>query len=144
MTVINQYGLDRALILNLREVMPDVKVDLIFDGYEMPAERPLITVEQMPNNYEIISKGREAVRASYRYQIGLHDVNSVQLSVNQEKLQNAFLFHKFAYYDKSEVVGFFYCELSAVTPILADDISKKSDYDRVYFDIEIEDIKRRW
>jgi len=143
---LKQFGLDRSLIVGLREEMGDrFKVDLVFDGYTMPAERPLITIENMQSNYEILSKEREAIQAIYRYQIGLYDVNSVDLSINKERLVDMFNFKRFNYFETSpdNIEGFFYCELTAVTPMLASDISKRSEYDRAYFDIEIESIKRR-
>ena len=80
---LHQHGLNRAIIRHLREKFPEIRVDLKFDGYKMPAERPLIIIEGMQNNNESISKQREAMQTIYRYQIGLHDVNSVQLSINQ-------------------------------------------------------------
>ena len=120
------------------------RVDLVFDGYMMPSERPLITVENMQSNYEILTKQRESIQATYRYQIGLHDVNSVELSKNKEIITNLFNFHRFKYFEESpdNIEGFFYCVLTAVVPMPASDVSKKSEYNRVYFDVEIENIKR--
>lgn len=144
---LHQHGLNRSLIMRLREAFPAAKVDLVFDGYKMPEVRPLITIESMPGNFDRITKLREGVRMTYRFQIGLHDVNSVQLSINQERMQRLFNFERFDFYntltEPPELVGFFDVELTAVTPMPASDISKKSEYNRVYFDVEIRDIKRR-
>lgn len=144
---LHQHGLSRSIITHLRDRFADVKVDLIFDGYVMAKERPLITVEQMQNNYEGISKQRESIETIYRYQIGLRDANSVQLSLNQERLMRVFLFDTFTFYNTLETPfreeGVFGCELKAVTPMPNGDISKKSDNHIVYFDVEITDIKRR-
>lgn len=143
---LNQYGLDRSIMVGLREKMGDkFRVDLIYDGYEFPRERPLITVENMQSNYEPVSKLREGIGTIFRYQIGLHDVNSVELSKNKDIVASIFNFHRFKYFTESPdiVKGFFYCELTAVVPMPASDISKKSEYHRVYFDVEIETIKRR-
>lgn len=147
MTNMHQHGLNRSLILHLREVLPDVRVDLVFDGYKMPAERPLITIESMPSNNEIVAKQRQAIETIYRYQIGLHDENSVQLSINQERLQDVFNFDRFTYFDTlkdpTEPAGSFLCELTNITPMLSDEISRESEYHRVYFDVEIKVTKRR-
>src|SRR5690625_1932076 len=94
---LHQHGLNRAIIRHLREKFPEIRVELKFDGYEMPSERQLIIIEGMQNNNESISKQCEAMQTIYRYQIGLHDVNSVQLSINQERLQNVFNFEKFTF-----------------------------------------------
>jgi len=144
--MLSQYGLDRSLIVGLRELMGgEFQVDLVFDGYKVPEDRPLITLESMQSNYEILTKQRESIQTIYRYQVGLHDVNSVELSINKDKLARIFNFNRFKYFERSpeNIEGFFYCRLTAVVPMPASDISKKSEYDRVYFDIEIEDIKRR-
>src|SRR5690625_6240740 len=99
---LHQHGLNRAISRYLREKFPEIRVDLKLDGYKIPAERPLIITEGMQNNIESISKQREAMQTIYRYQIGLHDVNSVQLSINQERLQDVFNFEKFTFYDTLE------------------------------------------
>lgn len=138
--VIHQHGLNRSLILHLRDAM-DMRVDLIFDGYKMPSDRPLITIETMQNNNDNLAKQREAIETIYRFQIGLHDINSVELSINQERLRHIFNFDRFTFYDtlKSPHVeaGYFLCNLTSVVPMPADDISNTSEYHRVYFDIEI-------
>lgn len=148
MTQLHQHGLNRSMLAHLRDRMGDgVKVDLVTDGYELPSDRPLITVEQMQINFEVLTKQRESIETIYRYQVGLHDSSSVQLSINQERLARIFLFDEFTFYNTFETpfkpIGVFSCELNAVTPMPAEDISKKSEYNRVYFDVEITDIKRR-
>lgn len=145
---LHQHGLDRSVMRHLRERMGEgVQVDLHFDGYEMPSTRPLILIEQMQSNFEYISKGRESVESIYRYQIGLYDTNGISLSKNQERLQRIFNFDTFTFYNTFESPwtseGSFMCELMAIVPMPADDISQKSDYNRIYFDVEITDIKRR-
>ncbi|MHC8516773.1 hypothetical protein [Sporosarcina sp. ITBMC105] len=144
--VIHQHGLNRSIVMHLRDAMA-MRVDLVFDGYKMPAEKPYVTVEQMPAGNAILSKGREAVAVTYRYQIGLHDVNSVQLSVNQERLQRIFNFDEFTYYDTLQTPfvaeGVFMCELTGVVPMPAEDISKQADYHRVYFDVEVATVTRK-
>ncbi len=146
MTRIHQHGLNRSLLLHLRDRLPDAKVDLHYDGYEIPdSPRPLIIVEQMPSSHEIISKQREGIQAIYRYQIALIDSNSVDLSVNQEKLADIFHFDSFTFYDTlkgSQPTGSFLCELTGITPIHPEEKSEKSSYHRVYFDIEIATLKR--
>src|SRR5690625_5775592 len=50
----------------LREKFPEMRVDLKFDGYKIPAECLLIIIEGMQNNIESISKQREAMQTIYR------------------------------------------------------------------------------
>lgn len=143
---VHQHGLDRSLVINLNEMFEEFKVDVKYDGYKMPKERPLILIEQMPSSLSIITKGRESVETLYRYQIGLFDNNSVNLSINQERLQDAFIFNKYNYYDSLNdfrKCGIFDVELTSVTPISSGDITVESENNRVYFDIVIQAIKRR-
>src|SRR5690606_26107012 len=138
--MIHQHGLNRSIIMHLRDKFPGVQIDLKFDGYTMPEIRPLIVVEPMQNNNDILAKQREAIETIYRYQIGLHEKNSVEMSIKQERLQDVFIFDRFTFYDTlqspAQATGFFYCELTAVTPMPAVDTTKKSEYHRVYFDVE--------
>src|SRR5690625_1620345 len=149
MVTLHQHGLNRSLILHLRDKLgEDFRISLHSDGLTLPEERPLILIEQMQSNSEILTKQREAIETIYRYQIGLFDVNSAQLSINQERLQRIFNFDEIPFYDTLQsphkMTGYFLCNLTAVTPMPASDISKRSEYNRVYFDVEINDIKRRW
>lgn len=142
----HQHGLNRSVLAHLRKRFPNARVDLKFDGYKITETRPLILVEPMQNNFEGLSKQREGMSATYRYQVGLFDENSVELSKNQERLQNVFMFDKFNFYDTlispQKLAGSFRCNLSAVTPLSADVITKESEYNRVYFDVEITTTKR--
>src|SRR5690625_40899 len=105
----------------------------------MSDKRPLILIETMLNSNEFISKQREANQITYRYQIGLFDSNSAQLSINQERLADVFNYDKFPYYDTIQspavLTGYFLCNLTAVVPMPNDDLTKRSNNHRVYFDI---------
>lgn len=142
----NIHGINRSLILHLRNRFPIMKVDLIFDGYKYSEQRPLITIQHLMTNVSELTKNREALYTQYRYQVGLFDVNNAQLSLNQERVQDVLSFDKFPYYDTTkepaELAGFFRCQVEAVTPIYSDDITNESEINRVYFDVTINDIKR--
>lgn len=140
-----QYDLQNALrFYFIREM--DVACDIVFDGYEFPEDRPLVTIESMQNNAEVISKQREAVRLIYRFQVGLHAGNAVEKAKLQEEISRVFMFENIPYYNTDlsvdEPVGFFSVDLTSVVPMPTDDISKHSERHRVYFDIEIENNKR--
>jgi len=144
--MIKQRNLSNSIVVYLRDKL-DVKVDVISDGYEFPRERPLVTIEQMQNNYEYNVKGREAVEVDYRFQIGLHTEYFRDRQRLQEYLSDIFIFDRFPYidFDKSadEIVGFFDVDLEAVTPMPSDSKSRHSVKHTVYFDVEINTIKRR-
>lgn len=144
--MMNQYDLQNSLrFFFIREL--SLACDIIYDGYKLPEMRPLVTIEPMQNNYASLSKQREAIQSIYRFQIGLRANNAVELVQLQERITNAFLFEKIPYFNTQvsvdEPVGFFVVDLTAVVPMPAEDINKHSERHKVYFDIEIENIKRR-
>ena len=144
--MMNQYDLQNSLrFFFIREL--SLACDIVYDGYKFPETRPLVTIEPMQNNYVSLSKQREAIQSIYRFQIGLRANNAVELAQLQERITDAFLFEKIPYYDTQisvdEPVGFFVVDLTAVVPMPAEDINKHSERHKVYFDIEIENIKRR-
>lgn len=120
--------------------------DIVYDGYTLDKSKPFITIEQMQNNTEILVKQREAVQVIYRFQIGLHASNPVEKMREQERISELLTFKEMPYYstEKSvdQPVGYFLCDLKAVVPMPAGEQSRQSEYHRVYFDIEIENIKR--
>lgn len=144
--MMNQYDLQNSLrFFFIREL--SLACDIVYDGYKFPETRPLVTIEPMQNNHVSLSKQREAIQSIYRFQIGLRANNAVELAQLQERITNAFLFEKIPYFNTQvsvdEPVGFFVVDLTAVVPMPAEDINKHSDRHKVYFDIEIENIKRR-
>src|SRR5690625_3439645 len=94
--MIKQRNLSNSIVVYLRDKL-NVKVDVISDGYEFPRERPLVTVEQMQNNYEYNVKGREAVEVDYRFQIGLHAEYFRDRQRLQEYLSDISIFERFLY-----------------------------------------------
>lgn len=143
---IKQYDLQYAMqrFLGAKTSMP---VDIVYDGYKLKESRPLITIEQMQNNVEVISKLREGVQVIYRFQIGLFASNPVEKVKAQETISHALTFHDVPYFNTTksitDPVGYIEVKLNAVTPMPADELANRSSYHRVYFDVEINAIKRR-
>lgn len=146
MTAYKQWNLTVSLQQFLRD-KTGIQTDIVYDGYEYSSVRPLITIEQMQNNYEYNVKGREAVETIYRWQIGLHASNVLERGKRQEDISDILIFNDIPYfdYDKSadEPVGFFDVQINAITPMPADDITKHSLRHTVYFDVELNAYKRR-
>lgn len=143
---IKQYDLQYALQRYLRE-KTGMPADIVYDGYKLNESRPLITIEQMQNNLESISKLREGIQVIYRFQVGLHASNAVEKVKTQETISYALTFGDVPYFNTAQSiddpVGFFVAKLNAVVPMPAEDITKRSSYHRVYFDVEVSAIKRR-
>lgn len=141
-----QHGLQYSVIEHLKDET-GLRVDWVYDGYKKPKDEIYVTVEQMQNNYEYIVKLREAVQSIHRLQVGLHAQSNGERSKLQDDIERIFMFDKFTYYDteKSPAIacGSFLVEMKSVTPMPSGDITDKSGYHTVYFDIEIDIINRR-
>ncbi len=124
-----------------------LRADWVSDGYEYPTERPFITIEFLPDERIERVKNLEALQIIEHLQIGYHAKNIVDRTKQSEKIADALTFTKIPYFntDKSidNSVGFFSVKVTSVVPLGADDINRKSEYHRVYLDVEIEKIKRR-
>src|SRR5690625_4999445 len=123
----NQYDLQNSLrFFFLRDL--EIDCDIVFDGYSFPDTRPLVTIEQMQNNVESTTKGRESVQVIYRFQIGLHASNAVEKSKLQERISQALLFENIPYFNTEvsaqQPAGYFLCELTAVVPMPAEEQSR--------------------
>ena len=141
-----QYDIMYSLQRYLKDITT-MRVDLVFDGYIMHKDRPLITIEQMQNNLEYITKLRESVSTDYRFQVGLHASNPVEKMKLQEVMIEALIFGDVPYFRTSvsieDSAGIMSVKVMAVVPMPSDDIAQESGRHTVYFDVEIDDIKRR-
>lgn len=138
------------LVYSMQKFFEDnfgLQADWIGDGYEYPTVRPFVTIELISDERIERVKNLEALQIIEHLQIGYHAKNIVDRTKQAEKISDALTFNKIPYFntDKSidNSVGFFRVKVTSVVPIGAEDINKKSEYHRVYFDIEIEKIKRR-
>jgi len=124
----------------------EISVDWIFDGYEYPEERPFITIETIADERMILAKQREAVQVIEHLQVGYHAENIVDRTKQAERISDLLTFKKVPYFDTDksvdDSVGYFLCEVTAVTPIMAEEKNRESEYHRVYLDVDIEIIKR--
>src|SRR5690625_4417406 len=123
-----------------------LRADWVHDGYEYPEVKPFITIETLTDERTILTKQREDVRVIDHLKIGYHASNIVDRTKQAEKIARLLTFKKIPYFDTNksvdEPVGFFVVEVTAVVPMPASDINRKSEYNRVYFDVEIEKIIR--
>jgi hypothetical protein len=111
----------------------------VYDGVKLPTTKPFITIEQMQNNLTVNSKLRESIEEIYRFQIGLFAESASDRALKQEELKRILLFDEIELLDtmSGATLGFFRCDLTAVVPMPADDISDETNKHRVYFDVEV-------
>ena len=148
MSAVNQLNIQHSLRTHLQNRL-GVSAIWVFDGVKLPDEsaRPFITVEQMQNNVTQRVKMREAVRQVYRFQIGLRAATISQRAQIQDAMEDIFNYDQIPLLDAgtgaSAPAGYFNADLTAVVPMPADNAEAKSEYHRVYFDIEVNEIKYR-
>lgn len=113
----------------------------VYDGAQLPKEKPFITIEQMQNNIEILSKQRESIQTIYRFQVGLFADSASERARKQDEIKRILLKDTIELISAETVgqsLGFFNATVTAEVPIPAEDLSDKTKYHRVYFDVEID------
>lgn len=118
----------------------------VFDGVKLPTVKPFLTIEQMPNTVTQLSKLRETMATTYRFQVGLFASSSSERAKLQETVKDILMFDEIPLVTATvpaQTIGYFYAELTAETPIAAEDISNTTNYHHMYFDIAVELTKNR-
>lgn len=141
-----QHALQSSLIAHLR-TLTGLETLWHYGGIVLPASAPFLVVEQMQNNNAILTKQREAVQSTYRFQVGLFAKTASDRAKTQDVIKRSLIFDEIEYLDTSKspavVDGFFRAELTAEVPFSVEEIEDVSQYHRVYFDIEIVRVLRR-
>lgn len=132
-----------SIQFSLRKFIEDetgVDAYWVEDGVKLPDEKPFITVEQLFDTTEILTKGRQAVQTLFYYQIGIRAESLIDRQILQGDLQRLFLFEKIPYINAftQETDGHLRVEANDGTPIPAEDISDKSNYHRYEFDVTVD------
>lgn len=118
----------------------------IFDGVKLPTTKPFLTIEQMPNTVTQLSKLRETMATTYRFQVGLFASSSSERAKLQETVKDILMFDEIPIVTATvpaQTIGSFYVNVTAETPIPADEISNTTNYHHMYFDIAVELTKNR-
>src|SRR5690625_7995425 len=69
-----------------------LRADWVYDGYELPLDKPFITIETLTDERIILSKQREAVQVIDHLQIGYHATNIVDRTKQSEKIARLLTF----------------------------------------------------
>ncbi|MEH6971686.1 hypothetical protein [Bacillus sp. JJ675] len=140
MIITKQIDLQYSIKQHLAE-KTGYKVVWIYDGVTLPDTKPFITIEQMQNNTSMLAKLRETFRTIYHFQVGVYANSAAERADVQETVRKIFLFDRFKLIDTeapSKELGLFCVDMTAETPISAEDLSDKTSYHRVFFDIEVD------
>lgn len=96
-------------------------------------------IRQRANYNENISKQRETVETTFRFEVGVFAESLANRGELQDKLRNLFLFEDIPVFDSEGLptgIGT-QAHIDAETPISADDISSDTKKHRMYFSVEI-------
>src|SRR5690625_1662936 len=121
------------------------RVDAIYDAYKYPTAKPFFTIGVLTYERRYGVKQREAVQVIEHIQLGYHAEYYADRSNMSDEVADLLTFNKVPLYsteNPTEVIGEFSVEVSAVVPMPAGEMARESEYHRVYFDLEIENIKR--
>lgn len=136
------HALQYSIITHLKSISELTEVVWMYDGVSLTGKtKPFATVEQMQDNMEIIAKEREYYETIYRFQIGLMAKSVSDRAKLQEKIRKALLQPNIQLFNTDgptpTSAGFFYCDVTAVTPIPVEDIADETNKHKVYFDVEV-------
>lgn len=136
------HAIQYSLITYLEnEIESLTEVKWMFDGVSLSKSvKPFATVEQMPDNTEVLSKER-FYETIYRFQVGLFANSVSERSALQEKIRSSLLKPNIPLFKTEgptpESAGFFYCDVIAATPMPVEELADETNKHRVYFDVEV-------
>src|SRR5690625_7418867 len=81
-----------------------LRADWVYDGYELPLEKPVITMETLTDERIILTKQREAVQVIDHLQIGYHATCIVDRTKESEKIDRLLTVKNIPYVDTDESV----------------------------------------
>ena len=143
-----QHEIQSSLIDHLRKAT-SLNVVWVYDGVTLPESegKTYMTVEQLPNSTSILSKGREAVRTIYRFQVGLYAKTAAERARKQSEVLRILTFDEIPLLDTAvptlDVIGKLDAQVLAETPITPTGVEQESRYNRVYFDVEVDYVMHR-
>lgn len=123
-----------------------VRTDIIYDDYVYPKVKPFMTIETLMDERIYRAKRREAVQSIEHIQLSYHAEHFADRTRMADEISDLLTFNKIPLIKEDgggSPIGFFDVEITAVTPMPAEDLARESEKHRVHFDLEIERIKRR-
>lgn len=136
-----QHEIHYSMKRHLEAKFTGVPVVWVYDGVTLPAVKPFITVEQMPNNNAIRSKGRETIETIFRFQIGLYAKDSTSKARLQSQIKQAINFEPITLYNTTTspaiASGFFNAFVTNEVPMPVEETDSETKKHRVYFDVEV-------
>src|SRR5690625_2393631 len=123
-----------------------LRVDMTYDDHGYPKTKPFMTIETLMDERIYRIKRREAVQSIEHIQLSYHAEHFADRTRMADEISDLLTFNKIPFYEadgSDSPIGFFDVDVTAVTPMPAEDLARESEKHRVHFDLEIERIKRR-
>lgn len=140
---VNSLGLSYSL-KEFIEAETSIPTLIKYDGIILPEGKPYALVERRPTARQQLSKGRETVTITYRFQLGIYAESHFESEGYASILNDLFLFRDIPYFDEEGALTEreFAIETDFTTvPIMSDDITKKTTYHMFFMDLEINENK---
>jgi len=137
------HALQYSIIRHLDDTVPELtEVVWLYDGVTLTGKtKPFAVVEQMQDDTTILAKERAYYETIYRFQIGMMARSSSERAKLQEKIRKALLQPNIPLFNTDGPTptssGFFYCDVTAVTPMPVENMADETNKHKVYFDVEV-------
>ena len=137
------HELTYSIITHLKAEVSELNdVVWMYDGVSLTGRaKPFASVEQMPSGHEMLAAGRTTYDDTYRFQIGLMATSISERSRLSDKMKNALRQPNLTLYQTSQFpateIGFFNCDVLAVTPMPVESATDETNKHRVYLDVEV-------
>lgn len=113
---------------------------IITTELENPKEFPYVYIRNVPSNYEVLSKGRETVEATYNFEIILYNNSKLEMNTNKQKIMRLLMFESFKYYTSNGEATKQYLEVDSgvfESPTFVDALENLSAYYQVSYDFRV-------
>jgi|SRR5690625_984964 len=133
-----------SLKINLED-LTDIHTVILYDGIKLPDEKPFLTIDQLTNTFDSVAKQRESVRTNHNFRVGVFAKSLRNRYEIQQTLRDIFSFSELVLHNEEGNDTGRKFEITSMNeiPLNAEDISSDTSKHRVYFDIEIQEIRHK-
>lgn len=140
-----RHALTYSIIDLLRNQVPEVsgRVTWIYDGVSITGdEKPLLTIESIAENDELMSAGRLDFSEVYAWQVGVFTRTVAERERLSETVKTVLRQRSIPFLDTrgsvpAETGRTFVADVIRVVPMPADDIANETNRHRSYIDVEV-------
>lgn len=98
--MVDALGIEYSL-KKMVELKTGIPSKIISTELEHPTSFPYVYIRNVPSNYEVLSKGRETVEATYNFELILHNNSQAEMNENRRKIMKLLMFEKIKYYNSN-------------------------------------------